>query len=278
MNIDWFTVGAQVLNFLILVWLMKRFLYKPIMGAIDTREKKIAKELADADTKKAEAQKEHEEFLQKNDEFDKQHDALMNKAKDDVKAERSRLLDEARQEANTLSAKRKETLINDAHNLNQEIINKTQKEVFAIVRKLMSDLSTETLEASMTEVFINRLKNIQGKSKDELSLALKTASDPVTLRSSFDLPAQQQKAIKDVIDSTFSTKSKIDFETAPELINGIELTANGYKVAWNINDYLFSFEKSIGELLKKQDKPIIKTKSETDKPALPNKGVVKDGD
>ena len=53
MLIDWFTVGAQALNFLILVWLMKRFLYKPILHAIDEREKRIATELANADKKKA---------------------------------------------------------------------------------------------------------------------------------------------------------------------------------------------------------------------------------
>ena len=61
MLIDWFTVGAQALNFLILVWLMKRFLYKPILAAIDAREKRIAAELADADAKKAEAQKERDD-------------------------------------------------------------------------------------------------------------------------------------------------------------------------------------------------------------------------
>ena len=44
MLIDWFTVVAQVVNFLILVWLLKRFLYKPILDAIDAREKRIAKE------------------------------------------------------------------------------------------------------------------------------------------------------------------------------------------------------------------------------------------
>ena len=49
MLIDWFTVGAQALNFLILVWLMKRFLYKPILDAIDAREDRVAAELADAD-------------------------------------------------------------------------------------------------------------------------------------------------------------------------------------------------------------------------------------
>ena len=55
MLIDWFTVGAQALNFLVLVWLLKRFLYKPILNAVDAREKRIAAELADADAKKAAA-------------------------------------------------------------------------------------------------------------------------------------------------------------------------------------------------------------------------------
>ena len=57
MLIDWFTVAAQALNFVILVWLMKRFLYQPILHAIDEREKLIASELANADKKKAEAKR-----------------------------------------------------------------------------------------------------------------------------------------------------------------------------------------------------------------------------
>ena len=83
MLIDWFTVGAQALNFLILVWLMKRFLYKPILHAIDAREKQVAAELANAAAQKAEAQKEHAEFDQKNEEFDQQRAALLRKATDE---------------------------------------------------------------------------------------------------------------------------------------------------------------------------------------------------
>ena len=104
MLIDWFTVGAQALNFLILVWLMKRFLYKPILHAIDEREKQIATELANADKKKAEAQKESDEFKHKNEEFDQQRAALLSKATDEAKSERQRLLDEARQAATALSS------------------------------------------------------------------------------------------------------------------------------------------------------------------------------
>src|SRR5580692_7000343 len=119
MLIDWFTVAAQALNFLLLVWLMKRFLYKPILNAIDAREKLIAKELADADAKKAESQKEHEEFKKKNEEFDQQRAALLTKATNEGKSERERLLDGARKAADALSAKRQESLMHEAQNLNQ---------------------------------------------------------------------------------------------------------------------------------------------------------------
>ena len=90
MLIDWFTVVAQALNFLILVWLMKRFLYKPVLNAIDAREKRIAMELADAKSKKAEAKKDRDEFQQKNEEFDGQRAALLSKATEEAKAERAR--------------------------------------------------------------------------------------------------------------------------------------------------------------------------------------------
>ncbi len=62
MPIDWFTVAAQVINFLILVWLLKRFLYKPILAAIDEREKGIAAQLASAEAKKAERKRNETSF------------------------------------------------------------------------------------------------------------------------------------------------------------------------------------------------------------------------
>src|SRR5580704_9507873 len=119
MPIDWFTVVAQAINFLILVCLLKRFLYKPILHAIDEREKGIAAQLAEAEAKKAEAQKEREDFQHRNEIFDQEHAALLKKATDEAKTERQRLLDEARKDAEALRAKRQEALRNEQRNLNQ---------------------------------------------------------------------------------------------------------------------------------------------------------------
>jgi len=255
MLIDWFTVGAQVLNFVILVWLMKRFLYKPILNAIDAREKRIAAQITDADAKKAEAKKERDEFEQKNEEFDQQRAALLKKATDEATAERQRLLDDARKAADALSAKRQETLRTDAKNLNQAISRRTQQEVFAIARKALTDLATTGLEERLGEVFTRRLRELDGEAKTKLAAALKTAPDPALVRSAFDLPAEQRAAIQTALNETFAADIPLRFETVPDVVSGIELTTNGQKVAWSIADYLTSLEKGVSELLKAKDKP-----------------------
>ena len=254
MLIDWFTVGAQALNFVILVWLMKHFLYKPILHAIDAREKRIVAELADADAKKAEAQKERDEFQHKNELFDQQRAALLSEATDDAKNERKRLLDEARKAADAFSVKRQETLRNDAHNLNQAISRRAQQEVFAIARKALTDLATTSLEERMREVFTRRLRQMDGEAKARCAEALKTASGPALVRSAFDLPAQQRAAIQSALNETFSAEIPVRFETAPDVISGIELVTNGQKVAWSIAEYLTSLEKGVDELLPKSER------------------------
>jgi F-type H+-transporting ATPase subunit b len=253
--IDWFTVGAQVLNFVILVWLMKRFLYKPILNAIDGRERRIAAELADAAAKKAEAQKDRDAFQHKSDELDQQRAALLSQATDDANAERRRILDEARQAADAASESRRKALRSDAKHLNQAISRRTQQEVFAIARRALADLATVTLEERLGEVFTRRLREMDDQAKAGLGRALKTAADPALVRSTFELPPEQRAAIQNALNETFSADVRLRFETAPDLISGIELTTNGHKVAWSIADYLTSVEKGVDALLSERDTP-----------------------
>jgi len=269
MLIDWFTVAAQALNFLILVWLLKHFLYQPILDAIDAREKRIAAELADADAKKAEAKNERDAFQHKNDEFDQQRATLLSQATVEAKAERQRLLNEARSEADALSAKRQDALKRAQQGLNDEITRRTREEVFAIARKTLSDLAGTSLEERMSEVFSRRLRKLNDDAKEDLAEALNTASAPALVRSAFDLPAEQRAAIQNALNETFPDEIQVRFETAPDVISGIELTANGRKVAWSIADYLASLEKSVGELLMEPSKPKIKPETKPKSGAKP---------
>lgn len=258
MLIDWFTTGAQAVNFLILVWLLKHFLYKPILNAVDAREKKIAAELADAAAKTAEAQKDRDEFQHKNEAFDLQRAELFAKATDEAKTERRRLLDEAQKAADAWSAKRKEALQAEAHNMYQAFGHRAQQEVFAIARKALSDLAAASLEERLTAVFTRRLREMDGHAKAEFGQSLKSATEPAVVRTAFELPAEQRAVIQNALNVTFSADIHIRFEVSPDLISGIELASDGQKVSWNIAGYLAGLEMNAEELFNKKKGPAVK--------------------
>ncbi len=249
MLIDWFTVIAQVVNFLILVWLLKHFLYRPILNAIDAREKRIATEIAEADAKKTQALKERDEFRQKNEAFDQQRSVRMNQVIEEAKTERSRLLDDVRQEADKLRNKLHEALKNEQKGLNDALSLRAREEVFAIARKVLADLAGTTLEERMTEIFLARLRELNDAGMADLKSAFKASSNP---RTAFDLPTEQCAAITAASKEILGSDKQLKFKTAPDLVSGIEISADGQKIAWSIADYLTSLAKNVDSLLKTQ--------------------------
>ena len=258
MLIDWFTVGAQIVNFLILVWLLKHFLYKPILDAIDAREKRIATELADADAKKAEAERERIDFENKNKAFDQQRSAMLSKAADEAKAEGERLIDQAKKDAESLRVIQADALRGEQIRLASQITLLAEKEVFAIARKALADLSTVSLEERVGEVFTRRLWGLDLKEKELLGAALKNSSQPALVRSAFDLPSGQRAAIQNALNETFSAEVQITFEDSQDIICDIELTANGQKIAWSIASYLTGLSNKVSNLVDAQSTAAIK--------------------
>jgi F-type H+-transporting ATPase subunit b len=69
----------------------------------------------------------------------------------------------------------------------------------------------------------------------------------VLVRTAFELPQPERDAIGGAVREALSAHAQVQFEAAPELISGIELTANGLKVAWSLADYVASLEKSVSD-------------------------------
>jgi len=253
MLIDWFTVVAQVVNFLILVWLMKRFLYQPILKALDAREKRISASLSDAAAKVADAVKEREEYKRKNTEFDRERAAVMFKAQDEAGNERNRLFEVARNDSDAFRDKLQGKLNGEYNQLRDSIRHRTRDEVFTIARKTLTDLAGATLEGRMTEVFIGRLQGLGDAEKARLAAMLKSPDTPVVVRSAFDLTIAQRAAIEAAISNTLASKVPVRFEAVPDLVSGIELNMQGQKIAWSIGDYLASLEKDAIELFRAKD-------------------------
>lgn len=265
MNINWFTVIAQVINFLILVWLLKKFLYKPVLNAIDEREKKIAAQIKDADDKKAVAVKEQADFKKRNDDFDAQKKTLTDKAVAEANTQRDKLLENAKNDANTLRSSLEKDLKEKQEADALVSAGKTQQQVFAITKKALKDIASSSLNEQAVNTFIKRLHALNDDDKQKFITAFKSNANQILVKSAFDLSAAQQTVISDTVSETLGTKTTLQFTTSPELISGIELTTNGYKLAWSFSEYLQSLHDNIAATTKDKQgaKPELNEKSVT---------------
>jgi len=271
MNINWFTVIAQIINFLLLVWLLKKFLYKPVLDAIDEREKKIVARLEDAKSKNEAAKKEQDEFAEKNKQFDAQKKELMDKAIADTKLQKDKLLEDAGKEVDALHAKQQKAIVDMQQNLKKIIAQQTQKEVFGISRKTLKDLAGVDLEEQAAKLFISRLQQLKDQKKQQFIDAFKSVAKPILIQSAFELQEKQQTEIKKVVDEILGAQTEIEFKAAPEIIGGIELNANGYKLSWSISAYLDLLQNSLSNTLKDTAATAPEAKKVTDKKAAPEK-------
>ena len=102
MQLDGFTIVAQVVNFLILVALLKRFLYAPIIRAMQAREDHIATRLDEAQSTMDEAQRQAAAYEQRMQALQQTQDDMLARAQEAAESQRGQLIEEARQEVEHL--------------------------------------------------------------------------------------------------------------------------------------------------------------------------------
>jgi F-type H+-transporting ATPase subunit b len=249
MLIDWFTVAAQAVNFLVLVWLLKRFLYKPILHAMDAREQRITAQLREAETQKAEARKEGEELRAAREQFERIKEARLKEVSEEVSAMRHQLTEEARHETDHLRTTWREALQAEQKTLLKEMARRVQQETFSIASKVLRDLAGKEIEEQIVEVFVRKLRNLNGAEKKSIAALAKSLQSPILVRTAFDLSAPARAEIEKTVNAAFDEDRQIEFEKAGELIGGIELIGEGYKISWSIGDYLSSLEDNIHEMI-----------------------------
>lgn len=249
MLIDWFTVGAQALNFVVLVALLKRFLYRPVLDAIDSREARIAAQLSDAQALQAQAQAARTQYEQQQQALAAQHAALQRQAVDEAGAERERLLAAARQAADALAARRQAALQAETDRLQQALDERAGAEVFAIARQALVDLAGAELEALVVDRFIARLAALDGPARAAFAAALAGNGAVLQVRSAFDLPTAQRQALEAALQPVFGISASPRYETLPALVVGIELVVCGRQLAWGVTPYLAALSRTVQELL-----------------------------
>jgi len=249
MLIDWFTVTAQVINFLVLVYLLKRFLYGPIIKAMEEREKRIALRLEEGQRRKDEAEREVERYLKKNRDLDNQREALVSEIKGEVDARRKELMDEARKQVDAIRTNWYAAIQREKEAFLQDLRQRAGKETCAIARLALKGLANVDLEHHIIRVFIERLRNLDEEERDALNESILKSGRRINLRSAFEIPQEMVRQIAEALQNHGGDPVDLQLKISSDVICGIELKVHGRKIAWSLEDYLETLEEVLVEAL-----------------------------
>jgi F-type H+-transporting ATPase subunit b len=249
MLIDWFTVIAQIVNFLVLVILLKRFLFDKITGAMDEREKRIASTLNDADNTKKLAEEEAERYRRMNQALENDRNRILAEVKDEAISIKQRLIDEARSEVESLSAAWRESIDREKNSFLLELSRRIGKEGVSVVRVALSDLANKELEQRIIDVFAEQFSKMSEEKILEIRNIIRMNGGEIKVDTAFDLPDHQKKMIESLLHNHIAKDFPVSFRRSENNLCGIELRFQGYKIGWSIDSYLKSFEKSISVVL-----------------------------
>ncbi|MGZ4971767.1 MAG: F0F1 ATP synthase subunit B family protein [Limisphaerales bacterium] len=243
--IDWFTVGAQFVNFIVLVALLKWLFYRPILNAMAAREERIASALRDAAGKNAAAEAQLNAVQKQEQEIQNNRARLLKTAADEAEASRLKLVTTAKEEVTAMRQRWVEAAQRDKERVEHELVGTLQSELLALVGTVLRDLSGTQLEDAIAKRFVAQLKAIAPGDKARMRSDSKS---PPVIRSSFAMPQQSQHELQEVVEQELGAGT-VRFETAPDLVCGVELATEGHKLSWNVQDWLRSFERSLQESL-----------------------------
>ncbi|MBE7446818.1 MAG: hypothetical protein HS132_16960 [Planctomycetia bacterium] len=252
MLIDWFTVLSQVINFLILVFLLKYFLYGRIISAMNAREQKIASRLHEADNKRAEAEEERELYRKKNTEFNNKREEMLTQAREEAEVNGKELIEKAREEVNAVKKRWHEALQEEKESFLQELRKKAGRQVCAITSRVFSDLSDSHIEQCMINVFLRKLKNINNAELSKMKESMRTSEKAVSVSSAFEISEDAQQEINHEIHTYLMDDRKIVYGTSPDLVCGIELKVGDYVIGWNLNDYVTALEEEVNKTIEEE--------------------------
>lgn len=241
MLIDWFTVGFQIINFLILIALLKRFLYGPILCAMDKREETIATGLFEAAKAKDEAETRALVLAKEQEAFASSKNQMEAEARQEIDKWRQESLDRIKEEIADMRTSWQQNLVQEQETFLRNLKIHISRQVFQVGQKAMADLADTRLETRLVETFLGKINQEPGISVEE-EVEKSTA---LLVTTGFPMKGHLKEALKIELKRCFPWSGRIDFNQDKTLGFGICLVAGNLKWEWNLSCYMHDMEKDI---------------------------------
>lgn len=249
MLVDWFIVVAQIINFLILVGLLRWFLYKPVLSVMGKRKAAIQREWQEARHRQEEAEAEFAEHRRLREQLEAGKQTWLDEARGEVQEERRRTLEQMRHELQEQRQRWREDLEQEREATLERIGARLLEQVQALARRALADLASVDLEEQVIARFLDRLEQLEPERRGALLGALEQDGGGARLHTGFGVGDEQREELRRRLAACLPPLDRegLVFEQEPELLCGIELRTSTETIGWTLDAYLTDLEHSLSE-------------------------------
>ncbi len=243
--IDWFTVGAQIVNFLILVALLKWLLFDRIVRAMDQREATIAGRLKEAERKETEATQREEDLAEEQRRLEASRQKMLDEARREADRQREELVRRAREEVEQIQHGWRQDLKHQQKQFLRQLSQEAGEAFRRAVGQALTDLADTQVEQAAAHAFLRKLDGEQKGKLEALTEAAKASGGTVVVTSAAELPEEMRRKVVQALQRRLGEDIGPTFETSADLIAGLEVRAKGHALSWTMRQYLDQFDEAM---------------------------------
>lgn len=244
MELDWTTFILELINFLVLIWILNRFLYKPVMTVIAQRRTAIQKTQADVQQMRSEAETLRGQYENRLAEWEQERDQARAKLRDEISAERNRLLDGLRTE---LDQERQKAAAVEQRRL-KEFTQQTEAAAIAqgaiFASRLLSRLGGAELERSIIDLVMEDLPRLPQDKIQAIQSVPATTGLAMRITTGYPLDTTQRKGLGDACRTLMGREVPCEFLEDRNLIAGLRISFGSWVLRANVQDEMKCFVES----------------------------------
>ena len=234
MALDWWTLALQVFNFLVLVWLLQRFLYRPARRVIEARRAREEAALAEARRLQQEAAAKQAELEARAKALEAERTTLREAMRQEIEGERQRILEEARREAAELLAGARRSLEEERRRLLEGVKAEIAGLATDLARRILEELRGPPLD----EVFFARLErhllDMAETERQELLDAGEGEPARVRVVTAAPVGEKRRRDWRHRLERAFGAGLALDFAEEPALVAGLELDFGATRLRFSL--------------------------------------------
>lgn len=260
MQIDAFTFLAQIINFLILLWLLKKFLYGPVLKVMKKREDEVSARLEEARIKLKKAEDLGIEYQDKMEQLEERKENWLEEAKQDAESYKKELMHTARSAIEKIESKWQESIKLDRISFLESLERRSFLKIVETVERIITDLADGNLEEQALKIFLGKLKQMDSKEKERITKM--AVGGNIEIMTSFEMNETYKIIFINTIHELFSREIGCLFKTDLDLGFGVEIRTNGWKSGWNLKSYLDDLRSDLENFIdaeygsKRESKPV----------------------